>query len=142
MEELAGNLEGEADWDLDDLTGGLALGNQASIRGNHRSLREMCSVVHESIASLAGDLLYFAIRCVEEMSRACIMKVLSAGLESTLSTRKALFGELESPLASKNSEFGAAVAELESTGRRLCFPKDADRLTQKQIQSQGCTWAS
>lgn len=40
---LPGNLEGEADWDLDGLTGRPYLGSRASISGDHGLLREASS---------------------------------------------------------------------------------------------------
>lgn len=41
---LTGDLEGGADWELDDLTGRLNLGSQAKIRGDYASFRETCSM--------------------------------------------------------------------------------------------------
>lgn len=69
-----------------------------------------------------ADLLSLAIRNVEAMSRASVLKVRLRALNSTLSSNNSCTGELESQVSSENSEFDAARGELESTKRRVRMP--------------------
>lgn len=70
---LASDWEGEADWDLANLTGGPDIGSQPSICSAYGHLRGMCSVVSESVSSSIAYLLLLAVHDLEEMSRTSIL---------------------------------------------------------------------
>lgn len=125
---LPRDLEGEADWESADLTGGTDLCRRISICGDYGCLCEACSVFNESGSSSMADLLSLVIRGVEEMSRSSILEGRIRTLESTLSPNITRIGELKWPLASKTSELDVATAELKSTRRRLRFAEYADSL--------------
>lgn len=113
------------------------MGRRASTRRDYGGLREACSVIMESVPSSVTDIVSLAIRSVELMSRASTLNVCIGALESTLySTNNTRIGKLELRVASKNLEFGEAMAELESTTRRLCFAASAVSLMQELVQSQ------
>lgn len=86
IDVLAGDLEGEGDWDLAYLTGGPDLSSRAAICEDYERLREACFLVNNSIPSSMSDLLSLGIRSVEVMRRASILEVLFGALNSTFSS--------------------------------------------------------
>lgn len=136
INELTGDLEGEADWDLAILTEGSGLGSQASIHGDYGLLGEACSVVSHSLPSSVADLRSLTIRSGEPMRRASNLKELDSALDSPLSSNNTHILELESQRASKSFKADLAVVELESTKRPLRFVKDAVSIMLDQVQSQ------
>lgn len=73
---LLGDLNGEVDCHLADLTGSLDLSSRSSIRSAYSRLCEVVSVICESVPSWSVELLSLAVPSVEEITRASILKVL------------------------------------------------------------------
>lgn len=119
IDVLSSYLEGEADLDLADLTGGSDLTIQTSIPSDHRHLCTACSAVNEPIPSSVADLLLLAIQGVEVTSRACILEVRFGPLESTLLPNHRRIGEVEQQIKSKNSVFEESTVELQSIDHGL-----------------------
>lgn len=75
IDGLASDLEGEAEWESANWTGGLYIGSEASILGEYGRHREVLYVVIESVPLWVADFLSLAIRSVEKMSRETIQEV-------------------------------------------------------------------
>lgn len=80
------DLEGDAEWDVANLTGSLNLGIQASTHGDYGPLRAAGSAVGKSIPLSVVDLLSLVTCNVEPMSSASIRYVSICVLESPLSS--------------------------------------------------------
>lgn len=110
---LAGDLDGEADYDLPDLTVNSNLESQTIILDHYERLSKACLVVSLFVPSWAADILSLSTRCVNEASRMSILEGCVDTLGSTLSTNDTSIEKYESQLVSKNSELNAALAEVE-----------------------------
>lgn len=74
IDGLMVNQDGEADWALANLVGGLDLDSKSSISGHYGRLREPYAGRSKSIPSSVATSLLLGISSVEVMNRAYILK--------------------------------------------------------------------
>lgn len=137
VDALAGGLDREADWGLDDLKKVLDLSGRASIPGVHGRFCAVCLVVSESDFSSAADLAWFAERSMNLMYSVSMLEAHMGVSESILTCYSTRLEEMESQYLSRNFYLDADVVEIEPIKRYPRFAGDAGILMQKQFQTQG-----
>lgn len=121
---LAGNLDGEATWNLVYLKRSPDCWSRAIISGGLCCLSRVFLVVSRSVHLLIAGFISSALLGVETITRNFIQEVHVGALTSILSLNNTLAVELESLLAWKNSEFGVDGAKFSSAERRLILEED------------------
>lgn len=79
---LADDLNGEADWDMTNLTWGSDLRSLGSILNDYDHFRDESSLASEAIISSSATLLSMAICCLETKSSPAILEGHVGGLKS------------------------------------------------------------
>lgn len=74
IDGLASDFDGEAEWDLANLTGSPSIGSRSSTRSNCAAFREVGSVVCEAVPLSVSGLSSLAVRCLEALSRAFFLE--------------------------------------------------------------------